>query len=48
MAALRTLAEIRAAGAALAAGWPPLTQQQADQCAALLAPWLPQHEPQAA
>ncbi len=36
--ALRTLAEIEAAGAALAATWPPLTQAQADLAAAILAP----------
>jgi hypothetical protein len=44
--ALRTLADIEAAGAALraahrAAGTPPLTQAQADRVAALLAPYWP-------
>ena len=41
MTALHTLAEIEAAGAALAAGWPIATQQKVDQWAALKAPWLP-------
>lgn len=51
MAALRELADIEAAGAALAAGWPPLTQPQADRVAAILAPHWPAltaREPQAA
>lgn len=40
MTALRTLAAIEAAGAALGAQMPPLTQEQADYCAALTAPHL--------
>lgn len=56
MTALRTLAETEAAGAALwraqrAAGQPPLSQEQADRAAALLAPYLhllEVREPQAA
>jgi hypothetical protein len=44
-AALRTLADVEAAGAALwreqrAAGAPPLSQAQADAAAAILAPYL--------
>lgn len=56
MTALRTLADVEAAGAALwrqhrANGTPPLTQAQADAAAALLAPYLhllAPREPQAA
>jgi hypothetical protein len=39
MAALRTLDEIWEAGAIAGAAMPPLTQAQADQVAAILAPW---------
>jgi len=55
--ALRTLAEVYAAGAALrrahrAAGRPPLSQAQADRVAMILAPYWPPalaaREPQAA
>lgn len=35
----RTLDEVRAAGAALGAAMPPLTQDQADLIAAILAPY---------
>ncbi|WP_030498540.1 hypothetical protein [Streptomyces xylophagus] len=35
---LRTTEEIRAAGAAAVADWPPLTDQQVDQMVALLTP----------
>lgn len=35
---LRTEAEIRAAGAAAVAGWPPLTDQQVQELAKILAP----------
>ena len=38
MAVLLTIADIEAAGTALGATFPPLTQQQADRVAALLAP----------
>jgi hypothetical protein len=51
MATLRTLDEIWAQAAADGAGDPPLTQAQADQVAAILAPWrrtLAAREPQAA
>jgi hypothetical protein len=39
--ALRTLAEIEAAGAALGAAMRPLTQEEADRVAALLAAYQP-------
>jgi hypothetical protein len=41
MPTLRTLAEIEAAGAAAGAALGPLTQEQADEVALLLAPHLP-------
>lgn len=37
----RTLDEVRAAGAAAGAAMPPLTQDQADLIAAILAPYQP-------
>lgn len=37
--ALRTLAEVRAAGAALAATWPPPSQAVVNAAAAILAPY---------
>lgn len=49
MPALRTLDEIRAAGAAAGAALPPLTQDEADRIASI--PWrriLADAEPQAA
>ncbi|WP_327029746.1 hypothetical protein OG989_04270 [Micromonospora sp. NBC_01740] len=50
---LRTPEEIRAAGAAAVADFPPLTDRQVDQMAALLSPvrdevWRPLNEPDAA
>jgi hypothetical protein len=39
--ALRTLAEIEAAGLAAGAAMPPLTQEQVDRIATILAPWWP-------
>jgi hypothetical protein len=51
MAALRTLDEIWEAGSAAGAAMPPLTQEQADLAARLLAPYsrqLAAREPQAA
>jgi hypothetical protein len=41
---LRTLAEIEAAGARLGAAMPPLTQEQVDRVAALIAPYWPKRE----
>lgn len=41
-AALRTLADVRAAGAAYGATMPPPTSDQAGLVAALLAPYWPQ------
>jgi hypothetical protein len=40
MTVLRTLAEIEAAGTELGRSFPPLSQEQADRVAALLAPYL--------
>jgi hypothetical protein len=50
---LRTPEEIRAAGAAAVADFPPLTDRQVDQIVALLSPvrdevWRPLDEPDAA
>lgn len=42
MTLCRTLAEIEAAGAETGRRMPPLTQEQADQAAAILAPYLAQ------
>lgn len=39
--ALRTIADIDAAGAALAATWPPPSQELVNRAAALLAPHQP-------
>jgi len=39
MTALRTLAEIEAAGALTGAAMPPLSQEAADRIAAILAPY---------
>lgn len=41
MKSLRTLGEIRAAGAALVEDWPPLTDREIERIAFLLAPCLP-------
>lgn len=41
MSSLRTLDEIRAAGAALAKSWPPLTDEQVARVRVLLAPAFP-------
>jgi hypothetical protein len=41
MTVCRTLAEIEAAAFAHAQAYPPLTQEQANQVAAILAPYLP-------
>lgn len=41
MTTLRTLAEIEAAGAALVADWPPLTEAQIARLRILLAPAFP-------
>jgi hypothetical protein len=50
MTVCRTLEEIYAAGAALAAEMPPLTQEQVDRIAVILAPYRrqPDRQPQAA
>lgn len=48
MSALRTLTDVKAAGAALGASMPPFTDAQADRIAALLAPYWPAAQPQAA
>jgi hypothetical protein len=42
MAALRTLPEVYAAGAALAASWPPPSQAVVNAAAAILAPCQPE------